>query len=257
MRSVVNVRSLLIGILIVFVIGGIAQASLGTVSLKYKGMQTSGTWKPTLYGPGTAADYPDLGKEKHFYGGLMKYEVNPNVAGTGEGEALSGILYGFCIELTQNSKKEFKPYDVVLPEDGQAPQNFLGGPIGQAKADLVRELWALHASDFVNWIQGNSDASAIAFEIAIKEIIYDFDGELNAGNETSFDTTSGNLVVKNGNALADQMLAALDGEGPQANLRALVNENHQDYLIGFGPDVPEPTTLALLGLGSMLFVKRK
>lgn len=256
MRSV-SMRRFCVGILLAVLIAATAQASLGTVSLKYVGMQTDGTWKPTLYGPGTAAQYPDLGKEKHFYGGLMKYQVNPDVAGTGEGESLSGTLYGFCMEITQTTKKSFLTYDVVLPEDGQAPQDFLGGPVGEAKANLIRELWAIHAADFVNWTAGDSDASALAFEIAIKEIIYDFDGELNVGSETSFDTTSGNLVVKNGNALADQMLSELDGEGPMANLRALVNEDHQDYLIGFGPDVPEPTTLALLGLGSMLFVRRK
>lgn len=252
-------RMLMITVLILFCLlcVGLAQASLGTVSIKYAGMNTSGTWKPTLYGPGTAAQYPDLGKEKTIYGGLMKLQVNPNVAGTGEGEALSGILYGFCFELTQLAKSDFRVYDIVLPEDGQSPQDFLGGPVGTAKADLIRELWALHSADMAQWVNGDNDAAALAFEIAIKEIIYDFDGILNPGNETSLSTTAGNLVVNGGNALAEQMLAELDGEGRMANLRGLVNPDHQDYLIEVTPDVPEPATIGLLGLGCLLFARKK
>ena len=50
-------------------------------------------------------------------------------------------------------------------------------------------------------------------------------------------------------ATANAWLYALDGTGPKANLRALTYDGKQDYIVKVL--VPEPATLALLGLGML------
>jgi len=109
-----------------------------------------------------------------------------------------------------------------------------------SSSDRLAELWGERRSLVVD------DVTAAAFQVAIWEIAFDGDMSLSNG---SFRLTSNGAVAN----LATTWLSQVDGTGPRAQgLLALVdnsrdNYDRQDLLTQVS--VPEPGTLALLGLG--------
>lgn len=96
------------------------------------------------------------------------------------------------------------------------------------------ELWARFSAEIDTAIE------AAGFQLAVWELAYDgSDRNLETGRFTSF----GSSVATQ----AANYLAALTGEGPRASLYVLTSNtgDRQDLLT----EVPEPTSLALLGLG--------
>ncbi len=109
-------------------------------------------------------------------------------------------------------------------------------------AAQVAELWGRYRSLVVN------DTTAAAFQVALWEIAYGA-SDLNLATGAFRLTSTGSVFD-----LAQGWLRTLDGQGPMANdLLVLVNNpnlaDRQDLLTT--RSVPEPTTLALLGLGLM------
>jgi hypothetical protein len=135
----------------------------------------------------------------------------------------------------------------------------LDDAFGTAKAGYISELWGRYydpswtGSGQFTWLQ---DSKAAAFATAIWEIIYEglptsplkwdvkVDGTLGTGG---FYTNFG------GANIANNLLHSLDGTGPMADLRVFSYNGNQDYIA----QVPEPTTIALLGLGSLSLLRRK
>lgn len=104
--------------------------------------------------------------------------------------------------------------------------------------DYVSELWGRYRGSIVD------DTTAAAFQVALWELAYGTtDRNLGSG---AFRLTSGGSVY----STAQNWLTSLDGTGPRASdLMVLVNNrqlaDRQDLLT----QVPEPGTLALLGVG--------
>jgi hypothetical protein len=156
----------------------------------------------------------------------------------------SGYVSGFCIELTQPHSYDNLQYNIINPEDGPQP----GSSMGLTKAKYLEELWGRYYDS--SWETGANPHQAANFAVAVWEII----NEGVPASPGNWDVTSGNFTAAGDFSLANEWLSTLNGTGPKANLRVLSNGCYQDYLVA----VPEPTTLALLGLGALTaFIKRK
>jgi hypothetical protein len=191
-----------------------------------------------------------------IYSGVYTLEKD---GGMGEGTIWpDGQLDAFCIELHQYVSTSQYKYDVVMTEN--VYNSYLDETVGADKASYISELWGRFfkpswQGDGPFTSQQNSDAAA--FAAAIWEIIYeDFPTSSSDAWDVTIDGTAGLGGFKAtgvDSTTANAWLAALDGTGPMADLRAFVNCCKQDYII----EVPEPATIAMLGLGGVLSLVRR
>jgi hypothetical protein len=189
------------------------------------------------------------------YGGVYMLDKS---AGTGLGNIWpNGLIGGFCIELHQWAPDTTLKYDVVALHE--VNNGFMGGTMGLEKADYIAELWGR----FYNpaWANGGPYSSeeinkAEAFAAAIWEIIYEDLPTSPLGWDVTVDGSTGShgFYAQNFDwAVANSWLHALTGCGPKAQLMAVVNDGKQDFII----QVPEPTTIFLLGLGGLAFLRKR
>ena len=238
-----KISAFLFAALLLAFLSGTADAHLmNTVEIVNTGLGAS---KPmTVWGGGR--DGVDV------YGGAYMFE---KTGGAGEGKIWpNGELSGFCIELGEPAPEIISKYSVVPTEKGP-----FSGPMGTTKAKYISELWGRYYDP--SWAGGGSYTSkqnikAAVFASAIWEILYEdlpvsplkwnveVDGTAGAG---------GFYTDFWGSSLANSWLHSLDGTGPRADLRILSHNGSQDYIVA----VPEPTTLVLLGFGSVLSLLRK
>jgi len=187
-------------------------------------------------------------------------------AGTDQGQYLdNGLIGGFCMDLSEYLTPGSLTYDVLKVQDGPRPTVFLGGSMGQAKADYLAELWGR----FYNpaWAAGGSYTSqqkgeAEAFAASVWEIIYEDLPTSSAGWDITRDGTGGNRGFKAANLdyqKANNWLHALNGTGPMADLRSLSYLGSQDFLVAVQDPgvIPEPATLAFVAFGFLMVVSKK
>jgi hypothetical protein len=166
-----------------------------------------------------------------------------NAGGTGLGTQVPN--WGFCIELTQGP---YNGWQNVIP---LAEAALPGTPMGTTKANFIRELWG---RDFnYNWITNPTTANkqlAEAFGAAVWEIIYETGSTWNVTSGTGFHATGIEQA-----ATANLWLSQLNGNTAYFanNLVATSTPCGQDYLV----QIPEPATIGLLGLGSLVLLRRK
>ncbi len=159
-----------------------------------------------------------------------------------------GPLTVFCSDLYQTVSGSWLSYEIV-------PVEFLPttSPMGMAKAEAIRQLYAYAGGSQL--LGSTSDDFAAAFQLAIWEIVTDFDG-ISGG--TSLDFTNGLFQASSLTAQIEADAASLfaaigyqDISGTQ--LEGLSNDGAQDYI----RYVPAPGAVALLGLAGLVGARRR
>jgi hypothetical protein len=173
-----------------------------------------------------------------------------NSGGTGLGTLVPN--WGFCIDLPQEPVSGWQ--DVVTLDAAPLPALY-GTPMGPIKANYIRELWYSHFD--TNWTTSAGNQMAEAFSMALWEIVYEDMPISSAGWDVTQDGSAGDhgfYCANADTATANTWLHSLTGNGPFANnLYATSTPNGQDFLV----QVPEPATVALLGLGALSLIRRR
>ncbi|MBN1456456.1 MAG: PEP-CTERM sorting domain-containing protein [Sedimentisphaerales bacterium] len=222
-----------------------AFACLNTIEASYEGIDAGGTQGIILNGSCLI-----IGN-----GAMVINTKNP--AGK-LSELVGDPAWAFCYELDQQIDCRYSKYYVKELDDA----------ISSDKADLIRQLWALHYDD--SWEQMTlidpynpkntpENQKALAFSFAIYEIIYDYDGDLSHLN-----LSRGSLRAKSYRTNPKESVCIAEGwlddlidpckyTGPLAQLVSLSSCYKQDLIV----EIPEPATLAILSLGSLVLLRKR
>lgn len=193
---------------------------------------------------GTSVKTTFFGNTRDLFAGQLNHRISN---GTGLAAALNGDHVTFCSDFYQSVTSSNKQYEVVSVD--LIPSS---APMGAAKAQALRNIYTtagVNASD-----SAASNELAAAFQIAIWEIVTDFDG-----TASSLDLTAGSFKAKktNGNAFSGSLASALttiftaatQAQPNQPNMIGLRSSAAQDQLLaGFVIPTPGTATLALTGV---------
>lgn len=222
-------------ILILILAGVVSTAGaqiLGTVDIENHNNSLSDTGN--LWGGGLTGGL--------YYTGIYSWT---NAGGTGLGTLVPN--WGFCIELTQGA---YSGWQDVLSLDSAPQPGTAVTPMGETKANYIRELWG---RDFnPAWVTNPTTQNrqlAEAFGACLWEIVYETGSTWDVTSGTGFHCT----IEKA--ATANLWLGQLNGDRTYFanNLVATSTPNGQDYLV----QVPEPITISLLAFGLLAPLRKK
>ncbi|MEK6703107.1 MAG: hypothetical protein AABZ53_12650 [Planctomycetota bacterium] len=207
--------------------------------------------KFTGTGSGQNARVTINGSTHDYFVGQLKHTLS---AGTGAAAAMNGPVVTYCSDLFQSVTSSGKTYDVVGID--QLPGS---NPMGAAKASAIRDIYTVAAG--AQLALGASNALACAFQLAIWEIVTDYNG-----TAASLNVTSGSFKAKktNNNSLDSSVTTQLNnlfaGVGHQSTqystLAGLRSGSAQDQIVA-GSAVPTPGTLAAAGLIGLAGLRRR
>lgn len=235
----INIRTATVAM---FAVGAISASSLaGTVDVKFTGTGLGRNVRVTLNG-----------NARDLFAGQLKHNFSN---GTGNCTSLEGTHRTFCTELTEYVTSTTAEYECAMLED--APES---DPMGPVAAQAIADLYAYADGRQVTTEDtGDNRDFASAFQIAVWEVVSDYDGT--AG---SLDITTGSLTIdgRYGRDLDANILAYLNdlfgAVGMNASgdgVFAVTRDGAQDQIVM----VPLPTSIMLgtAGLAAIIVRRRR
>jgi len=204
-------------------------------------------------GRGTNAKVKLDGNQKHVFVGQLKHRFSN---GTGLGAEIDGDFITYCSDLTQYVSSSTKTFTVEEIKDlpnspGQTP---MGADAAQAIMDIYK------AAGGSQLLSGTDKALATAFQLAVWEIVYDFDG---VEGVASLDTASGafrivdlaNAYESSINAHLTALFGSVGNNGTGEGLFGVASGNAQDQLVVV--PLPAGAMLGFAGLGGVALARRR
>lgn len=233
-----NVRRI---VLTAAVAGAIAApVSAGTVDVEFTGTGLGRSVRTYLDG-----------RSQGVFAGQLRHAFSN---GTEQCSSLDGDYLTYCTELVQYVTLNASPYECAPLEDVPATN-----AMGATRAQAMRDLYAYADGDqFATLGTTENKNLAAAFQIAVWEIAYDYDGQA-----SSLDVTGGSLRVSqlDGNPLSDGITGYLDdlfgGIGTNAEfpeLFAVASDQYQDQLVMI--PLPAPLAIGAIGLAAVIWRRR-
>lgn len=237
-----NIRNSLIAFAGIATIASFASAG-PTISVKYLGK-----------GSGQDVKITYNGDSKNVFAGQLNHQLSNAGAGY---SWLNGNHLTYCTDLAQYVTSSTKTYTIEQVESMPG-----ASPMGQAKADALRALFAVAGG--AQSAPAASNDYATAFQLAVWEIVTDYNSSSFAINAASF--TTGNFKAKktNNSALSSSVVNAatalynsatsfLQSNGSSTELLGIASGSYQDQLVR----VPAPGAAALAGVGGLLLARRR
>jgi hypothetical protein len=191
------------------------------------------------------------GHTQNVFAGQLRHAFSD---GTEQCSELDGEYLTFCTELVQYVTPYESPYE-CLPLEAAPPTHAMGA----VRAQALRDLYVFADGDqFATAGTSDNEDLAAAFQIAVWEIVYDYDG-----TASSLDVTEGNLRVTrtDGNPLTPGVSGYLDsffgGVGTGAalpELFAVTHDQYQDQLVMI--PLPLPLAMGAVGLAAVVWRRR-
>lgn len=229
----------------VTLIAGTSAAFADTVDVSFQGV-----------GQGRVVHYSLNGSGRNVFAGQLLHNFSN---GTGIGAELSGDILTYCTDLLEHVSRSTNQFDVVAPEDAPAV------PMGIVKANALRDLYTF-AGGAQNSIGADRDFAA-AFQIAIWEVVADYDGNVGrsslAVDNGSFEARRTNGASLSGaimghlNSLFDA-IGMVGARSDGRRLFAVKNDGKQDQLVELAVvPLPSAAGLGFAGLCGMAGIRRR
>jgi MYXO-CTERM domain-containing protein len=125
--------------------------------------------------------------------------------------------------------------------------------MGATSADAIARMYfAAGGAQF-----GTDSDFAAAFQVAIWELAYDYDGTLGSIDVTSGSFTGSGFSLQTDIYLAILLAAAANPLGAQADLLGLSNGDWQDQILDVSGGIPAPGAISLLGVAGLVGSRRR
>lgn len=217
-----------------------ASANAGFVDMKFLGT-----------GEGSNVKSTHFGNTRNVFAGQLRHRI---ANGLGTEAALNGDHRTFCADFYETVSSSFTPYEVVEIELVSDT-----APMGNVKAGAIRSIYT--ASGAAALDSNASSSLAAAFQLAVWEIVTDFDGtmgslSITAGNFSAKKTDGNALSTTINNHLAALFAAVASSNEGLPNLVGLRSQCAQDQLV-MGFSIPTPGTAVLASLGILCVGRRR